>query len=131
MARPRVAPSEKREALAALERIREISARTLPIDGAITVSRNTPFRTANTSSTNQTTIALAIYVTLFLGGAAYEILDENKVAISCAARCPLTTAPFIYPCHFALVCSPAKKMRPAGSASKRRLPHGNQGPNTA
>ena len=42
--------------------------------------------TANTSSTNQTTIALAKYVTLFLGGAAYEILHENKVTISCAAR---------------------------------------------
>src|SRR5581483_4899902 len=40
--------------------------------------------------------------------------------ISSAARSPLSTAPFIYPCHFVLVCSPAKYTRPCGSAGRRR-----------
>src|SRR5207248_7959073 len=38
-------------------------------------------------------------------------------ASSAAARRPLSTAPFMYPCHAMLVCSPAKNKRPHGCAS--------------
>src|SRR5215470_3162437 len=45
---------------------------------------------------------------------------------SSAARSPLSTAPFIYPCQVLLVCSPAKNTRFHGSASMRRADGGNE-----
>ena len=43
-------------------------------------------------------------------------------ATSAAARSPLSTAPFMYPCHLMLVCSPAKKRRPQAVRAMRAAP---------
>ena len=42
---------------------------------------------------------------------------RESALTSAAARLPLSIAPFRYPCHRIVVCSPAKSTRPAGRAS--------------
>ena len=50
---------------------------------------------------------------------------------SAAARRPLSTAPFMKPCHLMLVCSPANNTRPNGRASQSRSAGSNAGSKTA